>query len=113
MASSLNAASVEAPVIAFAPLTLPASGGEGLSLSRTSITSRSGFESCDAVKVTGGVCASRSSTTRVTPGCVSATRICLSSMSPTGTTSMRFWLIAGLAPRMSKNNRSGSDSRSE
>ena len=108
-ASAANGVSV----IIFTPLTLSLAGGAGLSFSLISTISRSGLESCEAVKVTGGLWGSRSSTTRVTPGCVSATRICLSKESPTGTTCIPFSAMAGRAPWMSKNSRSGSDNRSE
>src|SRR5579864_7943604 len=63
--------------------------------------SRSGLDSCDAVKSDS---CSRSSTMRVVPGCVSAIRICFSRRSPTATV---FCAITGRAPCTSKNRRGG------
>src|SRR5690349_11597999 len=73
--------------------------------------SRSGFSSRDVVA--SAAAPSRSSTTRVTLCCVSATRIRCTSRSDTGITVMPFDPSAGRVPIRSKNNRSGFSSRSE
>ena len=62
------------------PVTLGCAGGSGASFDRSSSTSRLGFESCEVVT---DATWSRSITTRVTSGWVSATRICWTSASPT------------------------------
>ena len=86
-----------------------AASGSGAPAGRSSTISRSGLVSCDAVKSTG---AAWSNTTRMTPGCHCATRICLSSRSPTGTVVMPRRCSRTCAPVISKNRRSGFVARS-